>query len=123
MSPSIKAGMYVPAAGKTMAVRSVVRAASPAPKPGTVSYKDHIIMVHLAEMTSAEDPSADGREAVIFVWSMRDNVPDPGRTLAPGDAISLRLRPWAEPAGKCEAINRSELEDEKLLIAEPAWGE
>ena len=118
-----EAGMYVPAAGKSVAIRGVVRAASPAPKPGTVPYKDHIIMVHLAEMTSADDPSADGHEAVVFVWSMRDNVQTPAAGWRPGDAVSLRLRPWAELSGQYEAINRSELEDENLLLADPAWGE
>lgn len=118
-----EAGMYVPPTGKSVAVRGVVRAASPAPKPGTVPYKDHIIMLHLAEMTSAEDPSADGHEAVVFVWSMRDNVQTPAAGWRAGDAVSLRLRPWAELTGKYEAINRSELEDENLLLADPAWGE
>ena len=118
-----EAGMYVPAAAKTIAVRGVVRAASPAPKPGTVPYKDHIIMVHLADMTSADDPSADGHEAVVFVWSMRDNVQTPAAGWRPGDAVSLRLRPWAELSGQYEAINRSELDDENLILAEPAWGE
>jgi hypothetical protein len=74
-------------------------------------------------MTSTEDPSAEGREAVLFVWSMRDNVQTPAVGWRPGDAISLRLRPWAEVAGEYEAINRSELEDEKLVLADPAWGE
>jgi alginate O-acetyltransferase complex protein AlgJ len=116
-------GMYVPEAGKTVAVRGVVRAASPAPRPGSVPYKDHIIMVHLAEITSVEDPAADGSEAVVFVWSMRDNVQTPAAGWRPGDTVPLRLRPWAEAADKYEAINRSELDDENLLLAEPAWGE
>lgn len=115
--------MYVPPAGKAVAVRGVVRAASPAPKPGTVPYKDHIIMVHLTEMTSSDDPAADGCESVVFVWSMRDNVQTPAAGWRPGDEISLRLRPWAELAGKYEAINRSELEDDAILLADPTWGQ
>ena len=118
-----EAGMYVPAAGNTVAVRGVVRAASRAPKPGTVPYKDHIIMVHLAELESADDPAAAGKEAVVFVWSMRGNVATPAARWRPGDTVKLRLRPWADLAGKYEAINRSELETEELLLAEPAWGE
>jgi alginate O-acetyltransferase complex protein AlgJ len=101
----------------------VVRAVSPAPKPGTVPYKDHIVMAHLAEMTSTDDPAAAGREAVVFVWSMRDNVPTPAAGWRPGDAVALHLRPWDDLAGKYEAINRSELEDEELILAQPAWGE
>ena len=80
-------------------------------------------MVHLAQMTSTADPAAVGREAVVFVWSMRNNVQTPAAGWRPGDAVSLRLRPWAELSGKYEAINRSELDDENLLLAEPAWGE
>ncbi len=118
-----EAGMYVPPTGKSVDIRGVVRAASPAPKPGTVPYKDHIIMLHLAEMKSAEDPSADGNEAVVFVWSMRDNVQTPAAGWRAGDTVSLRLRPWADLNGKYEAINRSELEDDNLLLADPAWGE
>jgi hypothetical protein len=35
--------------------------------------------------------------------------------------VSLRLRPWDEVADKYEAINRSELEDDEILLADPAW--
>jgi len=118
-----EAGMYVPPSGRTVTVRGVVRAASPAPRPGTVPYKDHIIMVHLDELTSSEDPAADGSEALVFLWSMRDNRQTPAAGWRPGDNVTLRLRPWADLDGKYEAINRSELEEEELLFAEPAWGE
>jgi alginate O-acetyltransferase complex protein AlgJ len=116
-------GMYVPAAGKTVEIRAVVRAASPAPRPGSVPYKDHIVMVHLAEIESTDDPAADGKEAVAFIWSLRDNVATAASRYRPGDAVRLRLRPWADVAAKYEAINRSELEDGELLLAEPAWGQ
>jgi len=115
--------MYAPPKGKTIAVQGVVRATSRAPKPGTVPYKDHIIMVHLAELESADDPAAAGKEAVVFVWSMRGNVATPAARWRPGDTVKLRLRPWADLAGQYEAINRSELEAEELLFAEPAWAE
>ena len=116
-----EAEMYVPPTGKSVAIRGVVRAASTAPKPGSVPYKDHIIMLHLSDLMSAEDPSADGHEAVVFVWSMRDNVQTPAAGWRPGYSVSLRLRPWADLDGQYEAINRSELEAEELLFAEPAW--
>ena len=48
-----EAEMYVPPTGKTVDVRSTVRAVSPAPKPGSVPYKDHIVMV-LADCGSVE---------------------------------------------------------------------
>ncbi|MCE9611439.1 MAG: hypothetical protein K8R23_14680 [Chthoniobacter sp.] len=118
-----EARMYVPAAGQTVEVRGVVRAASPAPRPGSVPYKDHIVMVHLADLESTNDPAATGQEAVAFVWSMRDNVATAAARYRPGDAVRLRLRPWADVASKYEAINRSELDGEVALLADPAWGE
>ena len=116
-------GMYTPSAGKVVEVRGVVRAASPAPRPGTVPYKDHIVMVHLTELESSEDPTAAGKEAVAFVWSMRDNVATKAARYRAGDQVRLRLRRWADVAAKYEAINRSELDDEAVLLAEPNWGE
>ncbi len=117
-----EASMYVPPTGKTVDIRGVVRAASPADKPGDI-YKDHIIMLHLAEMTSAEDPSADGQEAVVYVWSKRDNVQTPRAGWRAGDTVTLRLRPWADLNGKYEAIQRTQLEDDNLILADPTWGE
>jgi alginate O-acetyltransferase complex protein AlgJ len=118
-----EAGLYAPPAGRTVAVRGVVRAASQAPRPGTVPYKDHIVMLDLDELESSEDAAAGGREAVVFVWSMRDNTLTPGARHRAGDTVQLRLRRWADVAPQYEAINRSELEADNLLLAEPCWGE
>ena len=41
----------------------------------------------------------------------------------PLTGLSFDLRPWAEVAAKYDAINRSELDDDTLLLAEPCWGE
>jgi alginate O-acetyltransferase complex protein AlgJ len=116
-------GMYVPPAGTLRLVRGVVRAVSPAPKPGSVPYKDHVVMAHVADLESPDDPAAGGREAVVFTWSMRDNVQTAAAAWRPGDVVELRLRPWADVSAKYEAINRSELDDEAVLLAEPTWGE
>jgi alginate O-acetyltransferase complex protein AlgJ len=104
-------------------VRGSVQAASPAPRPGTVPYKDHIIMLHLGGLESPDDPAAAGQEAVVFAWSMRDNTLTAAAGWRPGDTVQLRLRPWAEVNGKYDAINRSELDDEAATLADPCWGE
>ena len=116
-------GMYAPADGEIVGIRGVVRAASPAPRPGTVPYKDHIVMVHLTDIESIDDPTAAGKEAVVFLWSMRDNIATAASRYRPGDVVSLRLRPWSDVAEKYEAINRSELDGDDILLATPAWGE
>lgn len=112
---------YVPEAGRTVEVRGIVRAVSLAPRPGTVPYKDHILMIHLADIESADDPSATGKESVVFAWSMRDNKAAPAARYRPGDTVRLHLQPWSDVASKYEAINRSGLDDENLLFADPAW--
>jgi len=115
--------LYVPETGRTVEVRATVRAVSFAPRPGSVPYKDHILMVHIADIESTDDPSAAGKEAVVFAWSMRDNKAMPASRHRPGDSVHFRLQPWSEVASKYkyEKINRSELDDEKLLLADPAW--
>jgi len=35
----------------------------------------------------------------------------------------LRLRPWSDVAPRYERINRTELPDDVLTLAEPCWGE
>ncbi len=116
-------GMYVPPEGKTVEVKGIVRAASPAPRPGSVPYKDHILMLRLTDLESDDDPAADGQEAIVFAWSMRENVLTAAARYRPGETVRLRLRPWADVAGEYEAINRSELDDEDAMLAEPAWAE
>jgi hypothetical protein len=54
---------------------------------------------------------------------MRDNIQTAAAAWRPGDVVELRLRPWADVSAKYEAINRSELDDEAVLFAEPNWGE
>lgn len=112
---------YVPEADRTVEVRGVVRAASPAARPGTVPYKDHILMIHLAEIESADDPAAAGKDAVVLAWSMRDNKATPAASYRPGDFVRLRLQPWSDVSAKLESINRSGLNDDDFLLADPAW--
>jgi alginate O-acetyltransferase complex protein AlgJ len=118
-----EAGYYTPPPGKTLTIRGIVRAASPPPRPGSVPYKDHIIMLHLAELESDEDPAATGQKTVVFVWSMRNNVLTPAARHRPGDTVRLRVCRWADVTAKYGAINRSELDDEELALAEPLWAE
>jgi len=120
---AVEAAFYVPPAGRSIEVRGTVRAASPAPRPGSVPYKDHIVMVRVGDLESADDPAATGREAVVFQWSMRDNRATDAARYRTGDTVTLRLVRWDAVSGRYEAINRSELDDEALLLADPSWAE
>lgn len=112
----------VPAPGKDWSVRGVVRAIAPAPRPGTVPYKDHIVAAHIVDAECSEQAIHNG-QALVYFQSMRDNVWTPVARLRPGDPVTVRLRPWSDVAPRYERINRTELPDAALQLAEPCWGE
>ncbi len=113
--------IYAPAPGASVEIRGVVRGASAAPRPGSVPYKDHILMLHLADIESTDDSAAQGKEAVVLTWSMQDNRATVAAQYRPGDVVHLRMVPWDDVASQHEAINRSELDDERLLAASWGW--
>jgi alginate O-acetyltransferase complex protein AlgJ len=122
-------------AGEEITVNGTVESISPVPRPGTVPYKDHIEALHLVDIVAADSRSegagtadtfreaASHSQAVVYLWSMRDNVWTSAARLRPGDRIKLRLRPWPEVSGQYEKFNRTELDDPALQLEEPVWGE
>ena len=121
--------------GEEIAVSGTVESISPVPRPGTVPYKDHIEALHLVDIVGADSRSEGGAtadtfretashsQAVVYLWSMRDNVWTSAARLRPGDRVKLRLRPWPEVSGQYEKFNRTELDDPALQLEEPVWGE
>src|SRR2546430_1810211 len=85
--------------GEQIELSGTVESISPVPRPGTVPYKDHIEALHLVDIVAA-DSRAKGdaalhAQAVVYLWSMRDNVWTSAARLRPGDRVKLRVRPWA----------------------------
>ncbi len=113
---------FVPAPGSERIVSGTVRAVSLAPRPARVPYRDHIVAVHLIDVETA-DGTVGGREAVVYVWSMREKVLTAAARYREGQRVRLRIRPWADVADEHGRINRSELDSEELLGEEPCWGE
>ncbi|MFQ5791385.1 MAG: hypothetical protein ACE5JI_13015 [Acidobacteriota bacterium] len=113
---------FVPDAGDEVVVSGTIREIAPIPRPGTVPYADHITAVHLVDLTS-ERAGVTGREAVVYIWGMRDHVLQEAANFRAGDTISVRLRPWADVANQYDGINRTELENDEVQFEEPAWGE
>jgi alginate O-acetyltransferase complex protein AlgJ len=114
-------GFLVPAKGEAIEVEGTVADRSSTPRPGTVPYKDQIFSVHLTGITGGKTSSSG--EAVVYLFGMKDNQLTPVSTWKVGDRVKLKLRPWADVASEYERFNRSELEDETLMLAEPNWGE
>ena len=112
-------------AGQEIEVNGTVETISPVPRPGTVPYKDHIEAVHLVDVVSGDsrEASAAHGQAVVYLWSMRDNVWTAAARLRPGERVKVRLRPWPDVSAQYEKFNRTELEDSALQLEEPVWGE
>lgn len=113
-----------PAPGARLEVRGVVREIGPLPRPGSVPYPDHIVGLHVAEVTVRGTAAAmDGDELLVYLWGMRDHEPTGAARYRAGDAIALRVRPWSDVAGELDGINRGEVAAPAARLAEPWWGE
>jgi len=100
-----------------------IDAISNVPRPGSVPYADHILALHLTDLTPESGDRHADLEALVYVESMRDNVLTPAARFRQGDRVTLRLQAWAEVADKYEKINRSEIDDPAIQLEEPCWGE
>ena len=114
--------VLTPEPGQVMTVEGRVRQVTPAPRPGTVPYRDHIIAVDLADIDTG-GAMAVGSEALVYLSSMEDNVQTAAASLVVGQTIALTLRPWAEVAPDLDGITRAELAAGNVVFAEPWWGE
>ena len=118
---SAEGGFFVPGKDEEIEVEGTIAARSSTPRPGTVPYKDQIFAVHLTGMTGGKTSSSN--QAVVYLFGMMDNQLTPVAAWKVGDRVKLKLRRWADVASQYERFNRSELDDETLLLAEPTWGE
>ena len=114
------AHFYVPQTGEKVSVTGTIESISTVPTPGSAPYADHIMAVHLVDVTGA--PNSETAECLVYLWSMRDNVWTKAARLRPGDQVSMRLQPWSDVSAQLDKINRSEIEDSSQL-EEPCWGE
>ena len=105
-------------AGEQRMLRATVKNFGALPRPGLTRYKDYLTAFHL---TSIEGDSK--REVVAYLLTMKDQQLTPAAQLRAGDTVSLLLTSWADAESQYGGINRSELEDEKLMLEEPNFGE
>jgi SGNH hydrolase-like domain, acetyltransferase AlgX len=117
------ASLFTPKHGEQPIATGTVKTIGPVPRPGTVPYTDHIVAVHLVDVTVPGQPSDTPLQSLVYLWSMRDNIWTAAARLRPGDQVKIRLRPWEEVSEQYEKINRSDIPDTALSMEEPAWGE
>lgn len=117
------ARFFTPNPGEELEITGTIAAISSVPRPGSVPYADHITAVHVADLTRAGTGQSEPLDALVYLWSMRDNVWTPAARLRAGDQVKLRLKAWSDVAPQLEQINRSEIDDPELQLEEPVWGE
>lgn len=104
-------------------VQGSIRQVTRPPQPGTVTYKDCIVEVHLAGITG----DIPEKEAVVYLLGMRDNKWTPAASLQAGDPVNLHLTDWATAsADPALATMRHEPLDDpdlELILLPEFWGE
>ena len=122
---SLKVGKRSPAAQPTKAafrqVSGIVKAMAPLPRPGQTPYKDHIIWVHLTDITG--DASLAGGSALVYLRSMRDGKLTEVARLRKGRRAQISLQSWENVKTQYGRIRREEPTDDDLILEEPFWGE
>lgn len=118
----IERAFWAPATGRQALLEGTVVWAAPPPRPGAAPYADHLVAVHVEDLV-ADGRELAGREAVVYLWSMRRHALEPAARLRPGDRIAVRARSWNDVEGRLGGVNRADPEDEALLLADPCFGE
>lgn len=101
---------------ETLTAEATVAEVAPVPHPATVTYEDHVIAVRLTDIEGHK-----GREALVYMQAMQKRRLLPAANLRPGDRITLTLENWGKHEATEGAFNRSELESDITLMAEPIW--
>jgi len=97
-------------------VTATVLAVTSVPRPHSAPYKDHVMSLHLGDIDGSN-------EALVYIASMKDNVWTDAARLRIGDTIQIELKPWSDFEDEYGSWNRSEFDDDELLLQEPCWGE
>jgi alginate O-acetyltransferase complex protein AlgJ len=119
----VPARFFIPKPGEEVIVNGKVEAISTVPRPGTVPYPDHILALHLTDLSIDGLPANEALESLVYLESMRDNVLTAAARLRPGDPVKVRLRAWTDVSDRYEKINRSEIDDPAVQLEEPCWGD
>jgi len=118
----VTAAVLTPSPNQRMLVSGVVQQKTVPPRPETVPYRDHIVAIHLSQISSS-DQGVDANQALIYLSSMENNVWTDAASLAVGQTVTLTIRPWREVAQELDGVTRSELAEGDVMYAEPWWGE
>lgn len=112
------------APGERRLVAGTVRMATPAPRPGTVTYPDHVVYVHLTDLESLDGQPLNAGAALVATISMRNQVWTDAARYRPGQRVTLELRNYddVDREQKVSTI-KSSLPEDDLAFETPVWGQ
>lgn len=102
--------------GETLTTEATVVDVATVPHPSNVTYEDHVMAVHLTDIEGYP-----GKEALVYMLAMEKRELLAPANIRPGDRIALKLESWSSHEAVEGAFNRSELESDITLMAEPLW--
>ncbi len=85
-------------------------------------YKDHILSVLLEDLRSGGDIPPEGNRVLVYMSSMVDNVWQTPARYREGRKVRLRLQNWEDVEKRYGSLNRSEFDDESIMLESPCWG-
>ena len=87
-------------------------------------YNDQIVAIHVDDLTVQTGTYAlTGTEALVYVWGMQEKELAPINNYRIGDLITLSLSAWSNVSQDLDGINRGEINDPRVQLAEPWWGQ
>ncbi len=104
-----------------LVVTGTVSQLSDIPRPNTGVYVNRLMSLYLTGIEVRQGNMTE-RDAVLYMWGLRDNRPMPPAGLNVGDRITVRLVPWRDVKDRFRA-GRNDLDDIDLLEKEPWWAE
>lgn len=106
--------------GDSIMVKATITDRSTLPMPDKVTYGEHIITLHLTDLTDLQGNPIEG-DAVVYTFAMKDRALTPQAYLRHGDSISATLKKWQDHEADYGGFNRTDLDDFELQLQEPLW--
>ncbi|MFW5840661.1 MAG: alginate O-acetyltransferase AlgX-related protein, partial [Planctomycetota bacterium] len=112
-------------AGKPIELVGRVLSATPAPRPGSVNYAEHVIHLHLGDLQAVDGSELPAGEALAATMSMRQGQWTPAARYRPGQQVHMRMYNFEEYDANysVSGFNSSVPDDPDLMLAQPVWGE
>jgi hypothetical protein len=117
-----------PAANTLLVVQGRIKAVTRPPRPGTMTYPDLVISLHLVGVRAVRGgklPAAASNSAGLLVHALgvRGRKLTPAGYFKPGQTVTLALQPWDKVEERYGGYNRLDFEDDDVLALPTYWGE